>query len=320
LITTVPFADNNDLPIRILEGAGIDYVLNPYKKKLSEEELISLVADFEVIIAGTEEITARVMDSSKNLKMISRVGVGLNSVNLNAAKERNIQVSYTPDAPAPAVAELTVGLMLNLLRMVHVSNDKMHQGKWERFFGRRLSNVTIGLIGAGRIGTLVASHLTGFGSPRILVNDLERKQAFDKFLNVEWTSKEKIFKNADIISLHLPLTKFTRNMISRDQLLSMNADAIIINTARGGIINENDLYEVIKSGHLQSVAIDVFESEPYSGPLREIPRCLLTSHMGSMSIDCRSQMEIEATREAVNFLTGGTLKSTVPDYEYNLQK
>jgi D-3-phosphoglycerate dehydrogenase / 2-oxoglutarate reductase len=320
LITTVPFADKNKLPLRLLEKKGIEYLINPLNKKLTEDELANMVTDFDVIIAGTEQITAKVMDKAKNLRMISRVGIGLDSVDLLAARDRDIVVSYTPDAPAPAVAELTIGIMLTLLRSAHVSNSQMHFGQWHRFFGRRLSKVTIGIIGIGRIGQGVLEHLKGFGNPKILVNDVLIKEEVQNKFNVEWVEKGQIYTQADIISLHLPLTSETKNMIQKDHLLSMKSDAMIINTSRGGIINEQDLYDVMKSGHLSGASIDVFENEPYNGPLKEIERCLLTAHMGSMSIDCRTRMEIEATEEVVRFLTGESLKSVVPEEEYEVQR
>jgi D-3-phosphoglycerate dehydrogenase len=320
LITTVPFSDKSRLPIKLLDQANIDFQINPLNKKLTEDELSEMVTDFDVIIAGTEPITAKVMDSASNLKMISRVGIGLDSVDLLAAKRRGIRVSYTPDAPAPAVAELTVGMMLTLLRSVHVSNSQMHSGEWYRFFGRRLSKVTIGIIGVGRIGKGVIEHLQGFENPKILVNDISIKDDIGKKFNVEWVTKEEIYKQADIVSLHLPLTGKSKDMIKKDHLLSMKTDAIIINTSRGGIINENDLYEVMQSGHLSGAAIDVFDNEPYDGDLKSIERCLLTAHMGSMSVDCRTRMEIEATEEVVRFLTGKTLKGLVPEEEYEVQR
>ena len=320
LITTVPFGDKNHLPLEMLEEVNIEYLINPLNKKLTEGELVEMVADFDVIIAGTEPITAEVMDRASNLKMISRVGIGLDSVDLLAAEERGIKVSYTPDAPAPAVAELSLGLMLSLLRSVHVSNLKMHDGHWHRFFGRRLAEVTIGIIGVGRIGARVLNRTKGFGTPRILVNDVLPNFELDRQFKLEWVSKQRIYDEADVISLHVPLTHRTKNMIRKKHLLSMKQDAIIINTARGGIINEQDLYEVMQSGHLSGAAIDVFEQEPYDGPLKEIQRCLLTAHMGSMSVDCRSRMEIEATEEAVRFLTGKPLEGVVPEDEYEVQR
>jgi len=321
LITTVPFGEKNKLPLNLLESAGIEYLINPLNKKLTESELLNLVGDFDVIIAGTEDITKKVIGVAPKLKMISRVGIGLDSVDLIEAEKQGIIVSYTPDAPAPAVAELTIGLMLTLLRFVQVSNMEMHNGRWNRFFGRRLSEVTIGIIGVGRIGLGVLEHLTGFGSPKILLNDISPDHKLDqKYNNIEWVDKKTIYRQSDIVTIHTPLTTQTKNMIKRSQLFNMKKDAIIINTARGGIINENDLYDVMQTSHLSGAAVDVFDLEPYNGKLREIQRCILTAHMGSMSADCRARMEIEATEEVIRFLTNQSLEGTVPEEEYMVQR
>ena len=310
LITTVPFGNRSRLPLELLENANIEYLINPLNKKLTEDQLADFVTDFDVIIAGTEPITEKVMNMASNLKLISRVGIGLDNVDLLAAQKRGIKVSYTPDAPTPAVAELTLGLILSLLRSVHVSNLQIHQGQWNRFLGKRLEEISFGIIGMGRIGTGVLKRLKGFGTSKILVNDIEPNGELDNEFKLEWTSKEKIYKESDIISLHLPLTHITKNLIRKEQLLTMKPDAAIINTSRGGIINEADLYDVMDSGHLSGAAIDVFEKEPYDGPLKKIERCLLTAHMGSMSVDCRVRMEIESTEE---------LERAVPKEEYDVQ-
>ena len=279
-----------------------------------------MIDDFDVVIAGTEPITDRVMERASRLKLISRVGIGLDSVDLLSAEKHGIQVSYTPDAPAPAVAELTVGLMLSLLRSIHLANTELHEGNWQRHFGRRIPEVTIGIIGVGRIGQRVLRRLSSFGSPRILVNDLRPDTKVVPELKLEWVDKEDIYRHADVISLHIPLTKYTKGLIGEKQLQLMKHDALLINTARGGLVNENDLAEVLNKGHLGGAAIDVFEQEPYMGPLADIQRCLLTAHMGSMSIDCRTRMEIEATEEAVRFLTGESLQGKVPANEYEVQR
>ena len=320
LITTVPFGDRNRLPLELLEAAGIDYLINPLGRKLKEPELAELAADVDVLVAGTEPIGETVMSRASRLKLISRVGVGLDSVDLVAAERRGIRVSYTPEAPAPAVAELTLALMLSLLRGVHVANAQLHRGEWHRHFGRRIPEVTVGIIGTGRIGSRVLRRLAGFGTPRVLVNDILADPNVAPALKLEWVDKEEIYRHADLISLHVPLTPQTRNMIRREHLEQMKPDALVINTARGGIINERDLADVLAAGHLGGAAIDVFEQEPYRGPLAGIDRCLLTSHMGSMSVDCRTRMEIEATEEAVRFLTGRPLAGAVPAAEYELQR
>lgn len=320
LITTVPFGNKNRLPLELLDGAGIEYLINPVGRKLTENELVEMVSDFDVLIAGTEMITDAVMASASKLKLISRVGIGLDSVDLLAARRRGIQVSYTPDAPAPAVAELTIGLMFSLLRSIHLANLGMHQGEWCRYFGRRITEVTIGIIGAGRIGGRVLRRLSRLGSPRLLVNDVKPDLGIvNNAVKIDWVDKETIYREADLISLHLPLTKLTKNLICYEQLKQMKPDAMVINTSRGGIINERDLAQILNENHLSGAAIDVFSEEPYGGPLGEIDRCLLTAHMGSMSVDCRAQMEIEATEEAIRFLSGRPLESLVAEDDYEMR-
>jgi len=316
LITTVPFGAHNNLPLELLASTDVEYSINPLGRRLKEAELAHMAVDTEIIIAGTEPITAMVMNSAPHLKLISRVGIGLDNVDLLAARERGIAVSFTPEAPAPAVAELTIGLMLSLLRHTNLANLQMHQGKWDRHMGRRISEVSIGIIGTGRIGSRVLRRIPVFGTPRTLVNDLNPEHRLVPELKLEWVSKDTIYQEADVISVHVPLTKQTHNMIGLQQLRQMKPDALIINTSRGGIINESDLYQVMNEGHLSGAAIDVFQDEPYVGPLGEIDRCLLTCHMGSMSIDCRSRMEIEATEEVVRFLRGLDLQNLVLADEY----
>lgn len=318
-ISTVPFGDRNQFPLEILAQNNIDYEINPLGRKLSEGELASFISDVDFLIAGTEPIGEKVFERANKLKLISRVGIGLDSVDLIGAKERNIAVAYTPDAPAPAVAELTIGVMLSLLRQIHVSNSQMHAGEWHRFFGRRVAEVTIGVIGLGRIGQRVLNRLQAFGTPKLLLNDINPDYSIGRRHKVEWVDKHTIFKEADVISIHVPLTKHTHSMVTRNELLMMKKDAMIINLARGGIIKESDLHEVMLNGHLSGAAIDVFDDEPYHGPLAEIERCLLTAHMGSMSVDCRTRMEIEATEAVVSFSKGEGLRSEVPKSEYDIQ-
>jgi D-3-phosphoglycerate dehydrogenase len=318
LISTVPFAANCSLPIDLLKANNIDYLVNPIGRKLSEEDLIALISDFDVLIAGTEPITSKVLEAATKLRLISRVGVGLDSVDLFAARERGIKVCNTPVAPAPAVAELSIALILNLLRKVHVANSEMHRGDWNRHFGRRVPEVVFGLIGCGKIGSRVLKGLQGLSATQILVNDILEPNNFQYGESVKFVDKETIYQSADVISLHLPLTAKTKNLICFDQLMMMKHDAVVINTSRGGIINEKDLSRVLHGGHLSGAAIDVFENEPYKGDLCGVERCLLTSHMGSMSLDCRAQMEIEATEEVIRFLYGQKLLSEVPFDAYEL--
>jgi len=315
LITTVPFGEADRTPLDLLDRAGIDYTINPIGRRLRMEELAEMISDVDVLIAGTEPITAEVMERANRLRLISRVGIGLDSVDLQAARARDILVSYTPDAPAPAVAEMTMGMILSLLRSLAQADRGMRGGVWHRFLGRRLSDLTVGVIGVGRVGKRLIRHLQGF-APHILANDLLPDYEFGIAHQVQWVEKDTIYKEADIISLHLPLTPLTRNLVARRELDMMKPDAVLINTSRGGMVNEHDLAQVLKQGRLAGAALDVFGQEPYSGELVTIENCLLTCHMGSMSRDCRIRMELEATEEAVRFFKGEPLCLLVPEDEY----
>ena len=320
LITTVPFAQYNNYPIELLEVNNIKYDINPLGRRLKADELAEMISEYSILIAGTEQITKDVLNNAPKLKLISRVGIGLDSVNLVIAKKNGVIVSYTPDAPAPAVGELTIGLMLSTLRHIHISNMMIHKEIWQRYSGFRLSELTVGVIGVGRIGSKVISHLQGFGCKKILVNDINDDVILPDFANVEFALKEKIYREADIITLHLPLTSDTINLITKDEIACMKNNAVLINTSRGGIINEADLAEALSSNIIYAAAVDTFIEEPYSGPLIGLENCLLTAHMGSMTADCRASMEIQATEEVVRFVNNAALTGVVPDSEFFNQK
>lgn len=319
-ISTVPFGAIDPVPLSLLRGvAGCQVMLNPLDRRLREDELAGLLPDVDVLIAGTEPITAHVMDNAPRLRLISRVGIGLDNVDLAAARARGIRVAYTPEAPAPAVAELAIGQMLNALRGLGLADRKLRSGVWDRVAGTRLANLTVGVIGTGRVGSRVLRHLQGFSPKCILVNDLLPDQSLYDLYHATCCEKERIYREADVITLHVPLTSATRRLICRRELDMMKPAAILINTARGGIVDERELYEALAAKRLRAAAIDVFENEPYGGQLATLDNCCLTCHMGSCSTDCRLAMEVQATEEAVRFMTGDPLRAEVPESEYQNQ-
>ena len=319
LITTVPFGEIDREPIRLLEENNLPAVMNPIGRRLKEEELEELIGDYEVLIAGTEPITERALDRAPALRLIARVGIGLDNVPLAAARERGIAVTYTPEAPSAAVAELAIGQMLALLRRTMSADRGMRQGVWHRWIGRRLGSLTVGVIGVGRVGRLVIRHLQGWSPIRILANDHKVDDEFARLTGCVWTDKETIYREADIISLHVPLTAQTRNMISEDELAMMRPDAILLNTARGGIVDEVALAVALRSRPTFSAAIDVFNQEPYGGELANLENCVVSCHMGSGTRDCRLRMEVEATQEVVRYFRGEPFANPVPEPEYALQ-
>lgn len=320
LITTVPFGDISRRPFELLEATpGVGYVINPLGRKLNEPELAEMIVDVEALIAGTEPITRHVMTSSRKLKLISRVGIGLDNVDLLAARELGIEVLYTPESPSAAVAELTIGHMLNLLRHLPACDRKMRRGVWQRSTGERLANQVVGIVGVGRIGSRVLRHLQGFSPKQILVNDIDPNFELYRQFNAMYVEKHTLYRDSNMISLHVPLTRLTRDLISAQEFSMMERSTRIINTSRGGIVNEAYLYTALKTGQIAAAAVDVFETEPYTGNLAELDNCLLSCHMGSMTSDCRAEMELRATEGVVRFVCGDSLQSVVPQEEYDNQ-
>jgi len=318
LVTTHPFGEIDRDPIELLEKHGIPFTLNPVKRRLREQELAEMIGPYEALIAGTEPITEAVLDRSENLRLIARVGIGLDSVALATARSRGIAVTYTPSAPSPAVAELALAQMLALLRRTATVDTEIRHGEWHRRIGRRLGRMTVGVIGAGRIGKLVIEHIKGW-SARILANDLVRDPEFSRYSGCIWTDVETIYRDADIITLHVPLTSRTRGMIGARELALMKPDAILINTARGEIVDEAALVAALRSRPGFSAALDVFEEEPYSGELITLSNCILSAHMGSATRDCRLRMELEAAQEVVRHFSGEPYAIPVPEEEYAIQ-
>ena len=320
LITTSPFGETDPKAVDLLSEHGIAYKLNPYGRRLREVELAGLISDYEVLIAGTEPVTPSVLDLAPKLRLIAHTGIGLDNIPLAAARDRGIAVTYTPSAPSPAVAEFTIGQMLALLRQGPHADRELRQGVWNRRIGRRLSGLTVGVIGVGRVGRLVIRHLQAFTPLRILANDLIVDEPFAHLNGCVWTDKETILQEADIITLHVPLTRHTRSMIGRPELDVLRQDAILINTSRGGIVDESALAEALQRRPDLSAAIDVFEQEPYSGELTSLENCLLSCHMGSCTRDCRLQMELEAAQEVVRYFQGQPFVNPVPELEYQIQE
>jgi len=318
LVTTYPFGEIDRDPIALLETTEIPYTLNPAKRRLKEDELAEMIAPYEALIAGTEPVTEYVLRNAPRLRLIARVGIGLDSVDLAAARARGIAVTYTPAAPSTAVAELAIAQMLALLRKTPIADEEIRKKIWHRHIGRRLALMTVGIIGVGRIGRLLLSHLQGW-SPRILLNDLRADQELAQRSGAVWTDVDTIYREADIISLHVPLTSRTRSMIGERELSLLKRGAILINTARGELIDEAALAAALRARPDLSAAIDVFAEEPYRGELTGLQNCLLSAHMGSATRDCRLRMELEAAQEVVRYFKGEALAIPVPEEEYVIQ-
>lgn len=311
-VSTHPFSSTSKEPMKLLQDNNFDVKLNPFEHKMTSQELAKEIKDSEILIAGTEKITEEVFQSAPKLKLISRVGIGLDGVDFELCKKYGVRVAYTPDAPTMAVAELCVAMILDLARQITITDKNIRVGVWKRHMGTLLYGKTIGIFGIGRIGKSLVHLLSSF-NVKFLVHDINPDIAFGRLYNVNFVSKEEVLKNSDVISVNIPLKKDTLEYITSKELSLMEPHAIVINTARGGIINENDLYDALKEKIIAGAAVDVFEEEPYSGKLIELENCLLTCHMGASTINSRTDMEVQAVEEAIRFKNKKALKNEVFD-------
>jgi D-3-phosphoglycerate dehydrogenase / 2-oxoglutarate reductase len=237
-VSTVPFGEFDKTPIDLLKKSDLEFQINPLNRKLSAQEVGEFAKDCDGLIAGTEDIH-KVIQSAKSIKIVSRVGIGLDSVPLQECRDRGIKVCYTPDAVTMAVAEFTVGTMLSASRYIVNADRRLRTGNWHLFQGKRLGESVIGIIGFGRVGSNVARLLSEFRPKTILANDLIDKRTdiealrSGKMLDIQQVEKEEIYRSADIISLHLPLSPQTKNLITAETFQHFRTDSFLINTARG---------------------------------------------------------------------------------------
>ncbi len=274
-------------------------IYNPYKRQLSEDEVMDLIKKYQPdgIIAGLEPITGRVLMEATRLKIISRCGTGLDTIDLATAKEKGIKVYNTPDAPVKPVAELTVAMIFALTRSLLKMDVNTKRGDWEKINSSLLSEQTVGIIGCGRIGTRVASILHATGC-RIFGYDILKVK--NKY--IEAVTFHDILALSDIISLHIPLTPENYHIIGRNEMKKMKPGTILVNTSRGGLIDENVLFEYLKNGHIGGAGLDVFEKEPYNGPLCGVDNVILTPHAGSSAGGSRLRMEEESVENLISGL------------------
>lgn len=291
----------NNKPYKILESADYEIVKNPYGRKLTIDETISLGKDCIGIVAGVETLDKYVIDSIPNLKCISRVGVGMDSVDIEYAKSKGIKVLNTPDGPTRAVAELTIGLVFSILRKIPNAHLDMKNGKWKKQTGNLLFDKKIGIVGLGRIGKMTAKLFQSLGN-EVFAYDLNPDINWSKENKIKICDMMDILKNSDIITFHVPGNTDGTPIVGLNEFSIMKDTVSIVNVARGGIIDENDLYNFLKNKEFASAAIDVFEEEPYNGKLSELNNVVLTPHIGSYAKEGKLKMEVDAVKNLINAL------------------
>jgi D-3-phosphoglycerate dehydrogenase len=299
LVNTSAFDVTDNPYFSALLDLGLTPILNPYGRKLSEAELLELITPQTIgIIAGVEPLTETVMAAAPNLKVISRVGTGMDSVDQKAAARANIAVFRTAEAPASAVCELTLGMMLCLLRKVAESDRALRRGEWQSFKGELLQGKTVGIVGCGVIGRKLTAVLRALDAEVVGFDPYVEEDAIE---GIELVRLDRLFELSHIVTLHVPGGLETHHMIDDDAISKMRDGAFLINASRGGVVDEDALASALKTGKLAGAALDVFEQEPYEGPLTDIDNLLMTAHLGSRTKETRRMMEHDAT---ANLLTG----------------
>lgn len=287
-----------------LSRAGLEVLESPFDRPLCEEELLDLVKDMDAMIVGLDEVTRRVIEEARSLRIISKYGVGVDNIDLEAAAERGIIVTYTPGANAPAVAELTWGLILALARNIVTHHLRLKGGSLKRQTGWELWDKTLGIIGLGNIGREVAKRASAFGM-RVLAYDPYVDREHAEGHGAELCPLERVLSESEVVSLHCPLTPETEGIIGSKELEMMKRGALLINTARRGLVEEAALYKALKEGKLRGAAFDTFDDEAnLKSPLLELENFLASPHVGAATHESILRMADLAASEVVRVLGG----------------
>lgn len=312
LITSRSFGQISDEPLRVLEEAGWEVSMD--RDSFDMDRFAAEIPAFDALIIGGHKFPAEVMTKCPKLELICKHGAGLDNIDLPAAKAQGITVTNAPGTNSNAVADLTFGLMLSCARRISAAERGVRRGEWKTVIGHDVYGKTLGIMGFGAIGKCVARRAKGF-SMKILAYDPFVKEVPEEFRgSVElFEDPDDVIRNCDYLSMHLPLTDETRNMISAKEMGEMRKGAVILNTSRGGIVNEEDLYEALQSGQIAAAAMDVVVSEPMpkDHPLLTLDQVVVTPHIGMYSEEAINAVSMICAENAAALLTGAEMKFVV---------
>jgi|WetSurMetagenome_2_1015567.scaffolds.fasta_scaffold35837_3 D-3-phosphoglycerate dehydrogenase len=313
LVTPTSYGKNDPRLKSDLEAQVSEVTYNPTGKPLTSAEVAALLPGVDGYIAGLDAIDRAALERADRLKVISRYGVGVDNVDLEACREKGIVVTNTPGANSVSVAELALGLMLALARQIPEAAQNVQQGKWPRFSGISLEGKTVGILGLGAIGRQLAKRLSGFDC-RIIAYDPFVDVAYAEENGIELKSLDAVIAEADFLSLHLPLTPDTRGMVNDIFLAKMKKGSYLINTARGEVVDEAALLRALESGHLRGAGLDAFVTEPPdpANPLLHLPQVIATPHLGAQTDGATSNMGWFAMRDCLTVLKNEEPKYRVP--------
>ena len=298
----------------ILKSKSIDYDI---KTGLEPNELKSIIDNYDgILIRSATKLTSDILENCSNLKVIGRAGVGVDNVDIEVATKNKILVMNTPLGNLEATAELTVGLMFSLYRHIHLANSSTHEGKWEKskFMGTELKGKTLGIVGFGNIGQRVAEICNVIGM-RILTNSNSASDDVLKSLSAKKVSTEELLSSSDVLSLHTKLNDHTSNMLNKETIATMKKSSVIINCARGGLINESDLKDALNNDVIAGAAIDVYETEPATeNVMFGAKNLLLTPHLGASSKEAQSNVAIDVANQVADFLKENKIVNNVNSF------
>jgi D-3-phosphoglycerate dehydrogenase len=297
--------------VDILKKAGLEV---EFRSKTTVEEIEKMIGDYDaLIIRSATKVTAGLLEKAAKLKIVGRAGSGLDNVDIPAATKKGVVVMNTPGGNTVTTAEHTIGMIFASARMIPQAYSSMKAGKWEKkkFEGVELFDKTLGIIGLGAIGGVVANRCTALGM-KVLAFDPFISTEKAKQLGIELADLETIYKRSDFITLHTPKTKETAGLINKDTIAKMKDGVRIINCARGGIVNEADLYEALKSGKVAGAAFDVFEKEPPENhPLMTLDNFIATPHLGASTLEAQENVATAVAEQIVDYLIAGTVRNAV---------
>jgi D-3-phosphoglycerate dehydrogenase / 2-oxoglutarate reductase len=295
----------------VLKAKGVDFEV---KTGMTPEELKGCIDNYDgILIRSATKLKGEILDGCKNLKVVGRAGVGVDNVDLDVATKNKILVMNTPLGNMEATAELSVGLAFSLMRHIHHANPSTHQGKWEKskFMGTELKGNTLGIIGFGNIGQRVAEMLGAIGMTVITNSSSATAEDLDR-LRAKKVSLDELITTADVISLHTKMSDDTRDMFNKDSMAKMKNSAVLINCARGGLINEADLKSALENGVIAGAAIDVYPTEPAKeNVLFGVENALLTPHLGASSKEAQVNVAVDVATQAADYLLNGTIVNNV---------
>ena len=301
LVTPSSFGECGPKPIQLLEESGYEIQMNPNKRRLTSDEVVSLGSDCIGIIAGLEKLDADTLSRFANLRVVSRLGSGVDNVDLEAAKQYGIHVRSTPYGPTRAAAELTLAMVMALLRNIPMADRNMRKGVWHKEIGQLLQGRIVGILGLGRIGREVAQLMIAMGCT-VLGHDLAPDVDWSAKHNVKLVDFTDLLVESEILCIHVSILDDNTTLIGAKELASMRPGSMLVNMARGGIVDEDALVTALKNETLKGAALDVYSQEPYTGPLTEIENVVLTPHLGSYAKDAKLAMEIESVENLLESL------------------